>query len=78
MRIKLNNRGMGLLSILFALVIIGLMYYFTMKPKATGAAKDGYLKQSGIDASNYKSTVDSTKKVLNDAVKTRSEQAEGL
>lgn len=63
---------MALLSMLFAVLIIGLIYYFATKNNQKNANNpNSYFKQSGIDASNYKSTIDSTKKILNDAVKTR-------
>ena len=75
MRKKLDERGMGLLSLLFAVAIIGFVYfYMTNINVRAGKAKDGYLKQTGVDASSYKSTIDSTKKVLDDAAKTRSAQ----
>lgn len=72
-----NNNGFGLLSILFALAIVGLIYFFATKSgKDTTAAKDGYFKQTSLDASNYKNTLDNTKKRLNDAVATRSQSFE--
>ena len=72
---KLDERGMGLLSILFAVAIIGFIYFYATNTNIkSGAAKDSYLKQTGVDASSYKSTIDSTKKVLDDAAKTRSAQ----
>lgn len=71
----LDERGMGLLSLLFAVAIIGFVYFYATNMKMrSGAAKDGYLKQTGVDASSYKSTIDSTKKVLDEAAKTRSAQ----
>lgn len=63
---------MGLLSILFAVAIIGFIYFYvTNINMKSSKAKDSYLKQTGVDASSYKSTIDSTKKVLDDAAKTR-------
>ena len=72
-----NNNGFGLLSILFALVIIGLIYFFASKAgKNTTSTKDGYFKQTSLDATNYRSTLDNTKKILNDAVATRTQSPE--
>ncbi len=71
----LAERGMGLLSLLFAVAIIGFIYfYMTNMNMKSGTAKDGYLKQTGVDASSYKNTIDSTKKALDEAAKTRSAQ----
>lgn len=74
MKFLLNNKGMGLLSILFTLVIIGLIYFFATTNKTATTAKDNYFKQTSLDASSYKSTLDNTKKILTDAVATRSGQ----
>lgn len=72
-----NNNGFGLLSILFALAIIGLIYFFATKAREdTTSAKNGYFKQTSLDASNYKNTLDTTKKILNDAVATRAQSPE--
>ncbi len=68
-----NNKGMGLLSILFALAIIGLIYFFISKDKKT-ANTNNYFKQTSLDSSSYKSTLDSTKKILDTAITTRSQQ----
>ena len=69
----LNKRGMALLSILFALVIIGLIYYFATKnmKKNADTSTQSYLKEAGVDASSYKSTLDSTKKIIKDAEESR-------
>ncbi len=70
-----NNKGMGLLSILFALAIIGLIYFFAVKTNKTATpTKNSYFKQTTLDASSYKATLDSTKKIINDAVATRAAQ----
>ena len=76
---ELNNNGMGLLSLLFAMAIIALIYYFATKAnKKTGEAQDGYFKQTSLDASNYKGTLDRSKSMIDDAVKTKSQQSEGF
>ena len=64
---------MGLLYILFALVIIGLVYYFATRNMARTAdpSNKSYLKDAGVDASSYKGILDSTKKVIKDADQSR-------
>jgi len=74
MKIITNQRGSGLLALLFSVLIIGFIYYFaTQNSKKNANNPNSYFKQSGIDASSYKSTIDSSKKVLDDAVKTRAD-----
>lgn len=68
---KLNNRGMGLVAVLFAVLIVGLLYYFMTQNQKETSHEQNYFQQSGIDASNYKNTIQSTNKILLDAVKTR-------
>ena len=70
-----NWQGMALLSILFALIIIGLVYYLATKNSKKNAdpSHKGFLKEAGLDNSSYKSTLDSTKKALDAAVATRSQ-----
>ena len=75
MKRTLAQRGMALLSILLALVIIGLVYYFAAKnsKKSADPSHKGFLKEAGLDTSSYKGTLDSTKKALDAAVATRSQ-----
>ncbi len=71
----LNKKGMGLLSILLALSMIGLIYYFAAKnSRGPNKAKDNYFKQSSLDASSYKNTLNSTNMILKDAVAAHSKQ----
>jgi hypothetical protein len=63
-----NNRGSGLLSLLFAVMIIGLMYYFMVgSHKKNGASKDSYLQQMSVDATSYNSMLESAKKAVADS-----------
>ena len=70
---KLNKKGMGLISILFALVIIGLIYYFATKnnKKTPEPSTKSFIRDAGVDTSSYKSTLDSTRKIIKDAEATR-------
>ena len=69
---------MGFISILFALLIIGALYYFLIKPK--GPAPDEsdrkFLKDSGVDTSDYKSVLNSTKQVLHNVKENQTEEPE--
>ena len=66
---------MGYLSILLALLIIGLIYYYATQSnkKASRTPGNSYLKQTTVDASNYKGTLDSVKKTIKDAEASRSQ-----
>ena len=70
-----NKRGSALLSVLLALVIIGLIYYFATKnsQKSSDPSHKSFLKEAGVDTSSYKGTLDSTKKIIKDAEASRSE-----
>ena len=68
-----NRQGMAMLSVLLALVIVGIMFYYawnTAKKKPENANKS-FVREAGIDTSNYKTILDSTKQVVNKAVATR-------
>lgn len=62
---KLNNSGSGLLSLLFAVMIIGLIYYFAMGgKKGLESSNDSYLKQMSVDATSYNSMLQSAQKIV--------------
>ncbi len=68
----LNKRGMAFISILITLLIIGAMYYWLMKSNNTKGMKNSnksFIEGAGINTSNYKSILDSTKEVVKDAQK---------
>lgn len=69
----MNRRGSGLLSLLIALVIIGLIYYFATRnrQKPADTSTTSFIKEAGVDATSYKATLDSTKKIIKDAEATR-------
>lgn len=71
----LNQRGSGLLSLLIALVIIGLIYYFATKSNQTtaGTPTKSFIRDAGVDTTSYKGTLDSTKKIIKDAEATRAD-----
>ena len=73
--ININRRGSALLSLLAALVIIGLIYYFAAKnnKKAADTSTGSFIKGAGVDTTSYKSTLDSTKKIIKDAEATRAD-----
>lgn len=65
----LKRRGMGLLGIMVALVLIGLMCLFALrsvKKNGNNSNKD-YIEKAGVDTSGYKGILDSTKKIIKDA-----------
>ena len=68
-----NKKASALIVVLIALVIIAIMFFLSMRKKEPGAnnTSKGFLKEAGVDASSYKSTLDSTKKVLADAEASR-------
>ncbi|HBG62045.1 MAG: hypothetical protein A2Y03_06600 [Omnitrophica WOR_2 bacterium GWF2_38_59] len=75
MKIKktFNKKASALIVVLIALVIIAIMFSLSMRKKEPGANNNskGFLKESGVDASSYKSTLDSTKKVIADVEASR-------
>ena len=70
-----NRRGSGLISLLLALLIIGLIYYFATKnnKKSADTSNKNFFKEAGVDTSSYKRTLDTTKKIIKDAQATRAE-----
>lgn len=69
-----DQRGMSLLALLVALAIISLMCFFAFKSvkksKDVTANKD-FIQGAGVDTSNYKGMLDSTKEIIKDAEATR-------
>ena len=70
---KLNTgrRGQTFIALLIVLVIIGLMWWVLTKNRKPEAGQDSYLKDAGVDTSNYKTIIDSARKVAADASKPR-------
>lgn len=68
-----NQRASALLVVLLALVIIAILFFLSMRrnDSGTGSSTKGFLKDTGLDTSSYKTTLESTKKVLKDAEATR-------
>ena len=65
--------GMAMISLLLVLLIISFMGYFawtTTKKKPDDSTKS-FTEGAGLDTSSYKGILDSTKKVLDNAVATR-------
>ena len=55
---------MGLISILFALLIVGSLFFFTMKaqsPTIKSSEKKLY-QEAGVDTTNYKGMIERAKK----------------
>jgi hypothetical protein len=72
-----NEKGMGLLSILLVLMIIGFVYYFaTAGDKKSSGESSSYLNQTAADAANSKNVLENTKFILDKAVKVRGDLAE--
>ena len=70
----LKQRGMGLLALMVALAIIGLMCFFALrsvKKSEDATANQNFIKEAGIDTSSHKGILDSTKKTIKDAEATR-------
>ena len=67
---------MGILEILIGALLIGLMYYLVLRYNHSQAngLNDKVLKDSGIDTSNYKTIIDSTKQIVHDANQRRSQE----
>ena len=75
MKNNTNPAGMGLISLLLAMVIIAVMTYFafrSVQPKKD-SSQENFLRNSGLDTSSYKGMIDSTKRVLKDAEAARSQ-----
>ena len=68
-----NKKASALIVVLLALVIIAIMFFLSMRKKETGAnnTTKQFIKDAGVDTSSYKSTLDSTKKILADAQASR-------
>lgn len=72
----LKRQGTGLLGILVALAIIGLMCFFALrsiKKSEDATANKDFIRDTGVDTSSYKGILDSTKKVIKDAGATRAQ-----
>ena len=71
----LKRQGMGLLGIMVALAIIGLMCFFVLRSvkKSGNNSNKDYIEKAGVDTSSYKGMFDSTKKIIKDAEATRAQ-----
>jgi len=69
----MNKRAVSLIGILITFVIIAIIFSLSMRKKEHGTnnTSKGFLKESGVDTSSYKSTLDSAKKVVADAKASR-------
>jgi hypothetical protein len=79
MRIDKDNHGfIGLLELLAVATIIGFLMFFLMKRFTTAPVLTGETKQTmseqGIDTTNYKTIVDTTRTSLNEIQKKQQEQ----
>lgn len=63
----INRKGSSLISLLIALVIIGLIFWMFTKTKQRNEEQGTMMKDAGIDASSYKTMLDSARKVAEDA-----------
>ena len=69
-----KRQGMGLVALMVALAIIALMCFFALrsvKKSEEATANQKFIKDAGVDTSSYKGTLDSTKKMIQDAEATR-------
>ncbi len=75
MRKVLKRRGMGLIGIMVALAIIGLMCLLALRSvkKSGNNSNKDYIEKVGVDTSGYKGILDSTKKIIQDAGATRAQ-----
>ena len=71
----LNRQGMAFLSIMLALLVIGLMCYFAFRStkKNPDTANKNFIEGAGVDTSSYKGILDSTRKVIKAAEATRAQ-----
>jgi len=64
-----HRKGSSLISLLIALVIVGLIFWIFTQTKQQNTAQGTMMKDAGIDTSSYKAILDSARKVANDASK---------
>ena len=70
MKFKDNRQGSLLISMLIALLIIGLILWVSSK-RTRDRAHDSLMQDANIDTSSYKSIIDSARKVAADASKAK-------
>jgi len=66
-----NRRAQSIIGLLIALVIVIFMFVVLLKNRKPDAAHDSLYKEAGVDTSNYKSVIDSARKIAADASKPR-------
>jgi len=71
MHVMINRKGSSLISLLIALVIIGLIFWMFTKTNTRNQEQGTMMKEAGIDTSSYKTMLDSARKVAQDASKSR-------
>jgi hypothetical protein len=72
----LKRQGMGLVALMVALAVIGLMCFFALrsvKKTEDATANQNLIKEAGVDTSSYKGILDSTQKTIKDAAATRAQ-----
>ena len=62
-----HRQGSSLISILIALVIIGLIFWLITKTNQKNAQYGTMMKDTGVDTSSYKTIIDSARKVAEEA-----------
>ncbi len=76
------HKGFSLIAMLLSLVIIAVVYYFISKANLStstlGKKTKKTLNEHGIDTSNYKEMIDSTKKQVDDINKRIKEKEKQL
>ena len=70
----MNQRGMGFIGILIVVLIVGFMFYLMMKHNQSDSGlHQQVFKDTGIDTANYKTVLDSTKQIVNEASQRQSQ-----
>lgn len=72
---NLTRQASAMLIVVIALAIIAILFFLSTRKNEPAANKtsSGFLKDAGVDASSYKSALDSTKKVIADAQASRAD-----
>ena len=70
-----NKRGMGLVIIMLALVIVSFMCYMALRTtkKNPEISNNSFFEGAGVNTSSYTGILESSKKIIKDAAATRAE-----